>query len=250
MKKYADYFTKKCANAFGKRLISIINHGSVIDGGIGNPQDIDLVVILSDKTYLISDMQTINKIVSPISDLLDVQIFYLEEIPQNADLFSQNTNGCFFAWHLRSSCILYGDNILDLIYGPSPYQLKLSLMQKIRQYSHQIRKDIIAGKEIKTQKDFHNLIKVLIKIIKDILMINNILVKNPYLLLDKFSNKYDNLLDNKESQFLFNALSGDYDISENRDDIYKMIHQIAEKLYQLALQIAKKELKFKPIRLN
>ena len=251
MIKNIDKFITACRKRFGSRLISIIAHGSgIFETDYWDINDYDLVVVLKNKQFLTKDIKVINSIIKSIKIEidLDLQLFYLEELPSNADLYSQNTNGCFFAWHLRGSVLLYGQNIFDLMIGPSQYQVRLSLLQKIRQYAHVIRKMNISGRPITSKEEAHVLIKFLFKMIKDTLMIEGILEQNKkksILLIQKMCPK---MFKKKDLQFLF-RLNSNENIWKEKENFLSWTMNISEKIYQNALSFACLNMRFKRLKL-
>jgi len=151
-------------------------------------------------------------------------------------------------WHLRGSILLYGQNIFNLMTGPSQYQVRLSLLQKIRQYAHTIRKMNILGQPITSKEEVRVLIKFLFKMIKDILMIEGTLEqdkKKSILLIQKVRPK---MFKKKDLQFLSRLLDND-NAWEERKDFMSWAMNISEKLYQNALNFAYSNMRFKKLKL-
>ena len=140
---------KRKIRKLGEEIVSIFGavnvecilfHGSILFNPQTPPQDADFVIVLRRKKE--DDCSELRRLVTR-SRLVQVPIhlhlIYLEELPVNADFFSIHTCGAFFACHLRQAETIYGENIFDKLVGPSDYQLQLSLLQKVQQYTFQLR---------------------------------------------------------------------------------------------------------------
>jgi len=131
----------RIVSAFGaENVVCVLLHGSLLFNPQLSPQDADLVVVLKRKSG--GDCAPLRRLAvqSRLSRLpIHLHLIYLEEIPANADFFSLHTCGPFFVCHLRQAETLFGENIFDTVTGPSDYHLQMSLLQKIQQYTFQIR---------------------------------------------------------------------------------------------------------------
>lgn len=235
-----ELFIAECKHNFGERLICIIGHGSNFFESSLNQQDMDLVIVLNNKEMSVSDLTILNAIVAKLKQNIDLQLFYSEELPQDADHYSQNTNGCFFAWHLRGSELLYGTDIFNLMHGPNNYQMHLSLLQKIRQYAHKIRQEVINNRE-QCKVIAHSIRKYLLKMIKDMLMLNGVLEQNQPKQILSFRKMYPNLLSVEE----FESIDG---INSNNPITLMEAFKISEKIYNEALKFARENIRFKPLK--
>ncbi|MFY9493540.1 MAG: hypothetical protein WAP55_03640, partial [Minisyncoccia bacterium] len=134
----------KIVSAFGaENVVCVLLHGSLVFNTHPPPQDADIVIVLRRKDQ--GDCALLRGLVvqSHLSRLpIHLHLIYLEEIPTNADFFSLHTCGPFFVCHLRQAEVLFGENIFDVVTGPSNYQLQLSLLQKVQQYTFQLRNSV------------------------------------------------------------------------------------------------------------
>ena len=177
-RKTIQRLSEKIASTFGDdKVVSILLHGSVLFNPHLPSHDVDVVIVLRRKDA--GDCSLLRKLVgqSRLGSLpIHLHLIYLEEIPTNADFFSLHTCGPFFVCHLRQAEILFGENIFNKISGPTDYHLQLSLLQKIQQYTFQLRNQIfrtgkVSGYEMALAR------KRSIVVLKDLLMSDGILLQ-------------------------------------------------------------------------
>ena len=161
----------KVVSAFGaENVVCILLHGSLLFNPHLSPQDADLVVVLKQKDR--GDCVLLRKLIvqSRLSRLpVQLHLVYMEEIPANADFFSLHTCGPFFICHLRQAEVLFGENVFDAVSGPSDYHLQLSLLQKIQQYTFQLRNLVVKTGRI-SEGELRQARKRSIVVLKDLLM--------------------------------------------------------------------------------
>lgn len=140
-KRKVRKLSEKIVATFGAENVEcVLFHGSILFNPQTPPQDADLVIVLRRRKE--NDCSELRKLVtrSRLVQLpIHLHLIYLEELPANADFFSIHTCGAFFTCHLRQAETIYGENIFDKLVGPSDYQLQLSLLQKVQQYTFQLR---------------------------------------------------------------------------------------------------------------
>lgn len=151
-------------------VVCILLHGSLVFNPHLSPQDADLVIVLRRKDRGDCDLLRELVVQSRLSRLpIQLHLIYLEEIPANADFFSLHTCGPFFICHLRQAEVLFGENVFDVVAGPSDYHLQLSLLQKIQQYTFQLRNLIFRSGRI-SEGELKQARKRSIVVLKDLLM--------------------------------------------------------------------------------
>lgn len=177
-KKDMQQLAKRILSAFGaENVICILLHGSLLFNPHLSPQDADIIVVLKRKDQ--EDCSILRGLIkqSQLSRLpIHLHLIYLEEIPANADFFSLHTCGPFFVCHLRQSEALFGENIFDAVTGPSDYHLQLSLLQKIQQYTFQLRNLVFKTERI-SERELKQARKKSIVVLKDLLMSEKKLVQ-------------------------------------------------------------------------
>ena len=131
---------------------------------------------------------------------IQLHLLYLDEIPMHADFFSIHTCGPFFVWHLRQAVALYGENIFETISGPSDYHLQLSLLQKVQQYTFQLRDMIFKGGRISV-RDLHQARKRSIVVLKDLLMSGGTLIQREKEIVQQGIDRFAEFTD-EEGEFL------------------------------------------------
>lgn len=176
--KKMQTLTNKIVCLFGAENVAcILLHGSVLF----NPhlsQDVDLVIVLKRQTS--SDCTSLRRLIvrSKLSKLpIQLHLFYLTEIPTDADFCSINTCGPFIAWHIRQAKVLFGENVYDKITGPSDYHLQLSLLQKFQQYTFQLRNVLCKAGDI-SDSELLQARKRSIVVLKDLLMSEGTLIQH------------------------------------------------------------------------
>lgn len=156
-------------NFGAENVVSMLVHGSIIFNGGTASHDLDLVIVLKERTAGDCDLLRTSVMEAQIDETpIQLHLIYLAEVPVHADFFSIHTCGPFFVWHLRQSVVLHGENIFDRINGPSDYHLQLSLLQKVQQYTFQLRNMVF--KRHASEWDLHQARKRSIVVLKDLLM--------------------------------------------------------------------------------
>lgn len=178
-------------SAFGaENVVCILLHGSLVFNPHLSPQDADIVIVLRRKDQ--GDCALLRQLVvqSRLSRLpIQLHLIYLEEIPTNADFFSLHTCGSFFICHLRQAEVLFGENIFDVVAGPSDYQLQLSLLQKVQQYTFQLRNLIFKTERI-SERELRQARKKSIVVLKDLLMSEGKLIQQEVEIVHETTNRF------------------------------------------------------------
>jgi hypothetical protein len=176
----------KIVSAFGaENVVSILLHGSLLFNPHLPSQDADLVIILKRKDT--KDCSLLRSLVirSRLHRLpIHLHLIYLEETPTNADFFSIHTCGPFFVCHLRQAEVLFGENVFDAVSGPSDYHLQLSLLQKIQQYTFQLRNQIFKTGKV-SDYELAQARKRSIVVLKDLLMSEGVLIQKETEIVDE-----------------------------------------------------------------
>ncbi|MEN9523966.1 MAG: hypothetical protein RL536_35 [Candidatus Parcubacteria bacterium] len=177
-KRKITRLSEKIVSAFGAdNIVCILFHGSILFNPHILPHDADLLIVLKKRDA--EDCSNLRKMVRQVrlTELpVHLHLIYLDEIPENADFFSIHTCGAFFTCHLRQAEPLYGENIFDRTVGPSEYQLQLSLLQKVQQYTFQMRNLVFAlGR--RTENELLWARKKSVVMLKDLLLSTGILLQ-------------------------------------------------------------------------
>lgn len=189
-------------SAFGaENVVCILLHGSLVFNPHLSPQDADLVIVLRRKD--LGDCVLLRRLIaqSRLSRLpIQLHLIYLEEIPANADFFSLHTCGPFFVCHLRQAEVMFGENVFDVVAGPSDYHLQLSLLQKIQQYTFQLRNLIFRSERI-SEGELRQARKRSIVILKDLLISEGKLVQQEGEIVRETTDRFPDFLP-EELEFL------------------------------------------------
>lgn len=201
-RKSMQGLAKKIVSAFGSENVPcILLHGSLLFNPHLSPQDADLVVVLNQKDQ--KDCVLLRKLIMqsrPSRLPVQLHLVYMEEIPTNADFFSLNTCGPFFIWHLRQAEVLFGRNVFDAVNGPSDHHLQLSLLQKIQQYTSQLRNLIVKAERI-SEGELRQARKRSIVVLKDLLMSSGRIIQQESEIIRETANHFHDFLP-EESEFL------------------------------------------------
>ncbi len=243
-KALLELFISRCQTSFPEGAIAaILFHGSRAFGDNDEDSDWDLAIVFGKSISSGEEkLQAIKKLRTVLSDkqlavLRNIKPLFLSELPKSADLYSQNTNGAFFAYHMRAAKLLHGDyNPFDLMIGPQPFYLALSLYQKLQQYIGRARKGALAPERF----SFRQARKDTFKMLKDTLMLKGIYEKTKEQQLEQFRQLWPNVLSPAEVKFLRASLSK---YSEGGSFSPEQFLAIQEKIYNHALQILKEQLK-------
>jgi len=192
----------KIVSALGvENVACILLHGSLLFNPHLSPQDVDLVVVLKRKDR--RDCVLLRKLIvqSRLSRLsIQLHLVYMEEIPTNADFFSLHTCGPFFIYHLRQAEVLFGENVFDTVSGPSDYHLQLSLLQKIQQYTFQLRNLVVKTGRI-SEGELRQVRKRSIVVLKDLLMSEGRLIQEEVEIVHETTDRFRDFLP-EELEFL------------------------------------------------
>lgn len=177
-KESVQKLSSKIVSVFGaENVVCILLHGSLVFNPHLSPQDADLVIVLERRGLEDCIMLRDIAVRSRLSRMpIQLHLIYREEIPASADFFSLNTCGSFFVCHLRQAEALFGKNIFDAMVGPSEYHLQLSLLQKIQQYTSQLR-DLVFKPGRISEQELRQARKKSIVVLKDLLMSAGMLVQ-------------------------------------------------------------------------
>lgn len=192
-------------SAFGAGNVTcILLHGSLVFNPHLSPQDADLVIVLERREREDCVMLREIAVRSRLSRLpIQLHLIYREEIPANADFFSLNTCGPFFVCHLRQAEALFGENIFDAVTGPSEYHLQLSLLQKVQQYTSQLR-DLVFKPGRISEGELRQARKKSVVVLKDLLMSAGELVQREGDIVRKATAHFPDFLP-EEIEFLKNV---------------------------------------------
>ncbi len=244
IKTLLELFITRCQANFPEGAITaVLFHGSRAFGDNDKDSDWDLAIVFGEEISSVEEKSRAIKILRTVlSDkrlaaLRNIKPLFLSELPKSADLYSQNTNGAFFAYHMRAAKLLYGDyNPFDRMIGPQPFYLALSLYQKLQQYIGRARKSALAPERF----NFRQARKDTFKMLKDALMLQGIYKKTKKQQLEQFRQLWPNVLLPVEVEFLRASLSR---YPEEGDFSPEQFLTIQEKIYNHAFQILKKQLK-------
>jgi len=225
-----------------EELVGVLFHGSRDCAEANLDSDWDLAIILRKKNPV--SLLKLGEIfrTQEVPSACFPRILFLSEMPQNADFYSQNTNGSFFAWHMRTATVLYGENPFDKMVGPSPYQLALSLWQKSQQYTGEARKAILRSSF--TEKECTKLFKNVLKTMKDLMMLNGRYCKTKSQCLSSFMDKFVGVLDEEDFSLMTRSIDAQCTVRDN--DMNKAcmrLWKIQESVYSLFLDEIKTKLK-------
>lgn len=185
-KKKIIKLSERIVSAFGAdNIVCILFHGSILFNPHIPPHDADLVIVL--KRHDVENCSNLRKMVRQVRLIelpVHLHLIYLDEIPENADFFSIHTCGAFFTCHLRQAEALYGENVFDKIVGPSEYQLQLSLLQKVQQYTFQMR-NLVFTLGRRTENELLWARKKSVVMLKDLLLSTDILLQKEEAIISK-----------------------------------------------------------------
>jgi len=237
MNRQVNRFAQMCSEEFTENLVCILQHGSTVTGNSDAQSDFDIIVIFAAKK--IDDLAKLNTILKQAFDVenvkVDLQIFYLSELPLNADYFSLFTNGAFFVWCLRKARVVYGKNIFLDMDGPSIFQLRLSLFQKVQQYIYFMRQTVTCRDD--SPERIRYLQKRMFMAMKDILMWDGVVYETSKEILARFKERFGNVF--KEKEWLEIERLTDDSITELA---LAEIAEIYERFYEIILTKAKADL--------
>lgn len=239
-------FVRCCEKVFVPgEIIGILFHGSMETLEHSSKSDCDLAIIFdrSERCYF-ERLKDIIGIDRELIMFCNVRPLFLTEIPKNADYYSQNTNGAFFAWHMRTARVLYGENPFDKLVGPNPYQLSLSLWQKVQQYTGEARKaflqpavSIEAGKKIA---------KNIFKSLKDLLMVKGLYFRTRTEQLSEFIDRFPGVFTEDQRCLLESLAKSGLDkcavFDKTKQDLAQL-YLIQEIIYAEFLQVIKNNLR-------
>ncbi|MFA5173223.1 MAG: hypothetical protein WC435_02390 [Candidatus Paceibacterota bacterium] len=230
--------SEKIVSTFGtNNIVCVLLHGSLLFNPHLIPQDVDLIIILKKKSS--GDCLKLRELVIDLRMFelpIHLHLIYLEEIPTNADYFSIHTCGSFFVCHLRQAETLFGKNIFDVVNGPSDYHLQLSLLQKVQQYTFQLRNLIFKIEPI-SEKEIRQTRKRTIVVLKDLLMSQGSLIQEESEIFSQAA-KYLYDFSPKELEFLQELLT-EWTVPSSSKDTLNFLQQclaIHEQVYSLMRQ--------------
>ena len=201
-RKSMQRLSEEIVSAFSAESVTcILLHGSLVFNPHLSPQDADLVVVLRKKDR--GDCIKLRELAqsSELSRLpIQLHLIYLEEIPANADFFSLHTCGPFFVCHLRQAAVLFGENIFDMVTGPSDYHLQISLLQKVQQYTFQLRNLVFRTRQA-SDGEIRQTKKRSIVVLKDLLMSAGILIQEEAEIVHKSMDRFSDF-SSEEREFL------------------------------------------------
>lgn len=223
-------------NSKPNQIVCILLHGAIVFNPEIQATDIDLVVVLRQRHR--EDMEILRKCKQDANLFkfsTQLHLVYLFELPKNSDFFSMHTCGAFFVWHLREAQVLYGENIFFSLNGPSDYQLQISLMNKIQQYTFVLRSIIFNFSEDRIDDKTIELVrKRTISILKDILMSDGILLQKDEQIVEKTIDRYS-IFDENDIKFLL-KISRKNGLLKNTNDQLNFLNLclgIHEKIYAI-----------------
>jgi hypothetical protein len=228
-------FRDRIVDSFGpENVVCILLHGSILFNPQSIPQDVDLVIVLRNKNRGDCSLLRELAIRTRITRIpVQIHLIYSQEIPIQADFFSIHTCGSFFVWHLRQANVLYGENIFDTLNGPSDYQLQLSILQKIQQYTFQLRNSTFKIGRI-SEKDLHQAKKRSILVLKDLLISTGKLIQREKDIVNEAFTRFPNF-NSKEQNFL-RELVGEWKKPSSEKKSRQFLHlclSIHERAYEI-----------------
>lgn len=235
VREEVDKLREGIISVFGSYdVMCVLLHGSALFNPHIQPQDIDIVIVLRQKGK--EDCLRLRNLVIQLqlSRLpIHLHLIYLEEIPANADFFSLHTCGPFFVCHLRRAEVLFGENVFDIVFGPSDYQLQLSLLQKIQQYTFQIRNLVFSPVKV-SERELRQARKKSIVVLKDLLMSEGKIVQQEAKIVHESMGSFPDF-SREEIEFL-RVLIGGWVIPSSDESALRFLEQclaIHERAYQI-----------------
>lgn len=219
-----DDISKKFVEYFGDNLSSIILYGSSQEKD--NFWDLDLIVVLKEKSSVIDDLLFFKKIVLEFGEkTLDLQLFYIDEI-SSANMFSLDSHGAFFSQVLCNATVLYGKNpFMSMV--PDTEAVVVSLINRIQRYIFQARQEYIGrGRHNKDSNPLYHQ-KHLRRTLLD-LMLMYLPCRDYEHAEELFKIYFPTGLDDKDWIFL----------NSKSDDIEKYI-VLYEKIYKIAIETSR-----------
>jgi len=238
---FLKQFTKKCEFILKDNLICLLLIGSAKNRDNSPFSDIDLVAIV--KRVDFEKMKEVRQLVRLTDHLLDLSFLSWDEISKDPNKFRLGSHGCYhLELVLKSSKVLYGKNILKEIKSPSMKNLKLSIFEKIAEYTWWTRRMFIESNRRRSIEDNYKLNTRLIKMIRDLLFLfgfSNI-SDAPKEKIIELIKSYPDLMTYKEIEIL-NSLA-DLNLAGNNavnmsDEYFEDRFVIVNKIYKLAVEI-------------
>lgn len=167
MERRIRIFVGKIKHVTGINLHCVLLLGSVQQGDPTPFSDTDLVVIL--KTFNLRQMTEIRLLVRKSQRLWDISFLCWDEIPTNPNEFRIGTHGCYQLMILQRARCVAGRNILLQLEKPSEKHMRISMLEKIQQYTWWARRMFVESNRERSIESNYQLNSRIIKVVRDFL---------------------------------------------------------------------------------
>jgi predicted nucleotidyltransferase len=200
MNDFLTSFIARCEDILRENLICILLLGSVQKGDTTPFSDIDLVAII--KRWDGEQLKKIRRLVRRESEqLIDFTFLCWDEISKDPARFRVGTHGCYQLELIlkKAECLVGSNVLLDL---PSPVQddIRLSILDKILQYTWWARRLFVESNREHSIESNYQLNSRLIKMIKGFMYLagSTDIHQNSQATIEKFLKNYSHLLSEEE----------------------------------------------------
>mgnify|MGYP001607832094 CR=1 FL=1 len=242
---FLKQFTIKFEEILKGNLVCLLLIGSVKNQAETPFSDIDLVAIVKDIDF--KQMRQVRKLIRQTSQLLDLSFLCLEEIPSDSNRFRLGSHGCYhLELILKKAKVLSGNNIFTKIKSPSKKALRLSVFEKIIEYTWWARRMFVESNRELLIENNYKINTRLIKMLRDLMFLSGLsnVSGTPKEIVDSFMEMYPSLLLPQENKILVSL--ADLDLAKenayNTSDKYLEIRLvIVNKIHKCANKILKYE---------
>lgn len=231
-----------------KRIAGTNHHCVLLLGSMqqGDPtpfSDTDLVVIL--KTFNLRQMTEIRSLVRKSRRLWDISFLFWDEIQTNPNEFRIGTHGCYQLIILQGARCVAGRNILLQLERPSEERVRISMLEKIQQYTWWARRMFIESNRERSIESNYQLNSRLIKVVRDFLYLAGycrIAIQSPAKEAVQLFLRKKHFLKKTERKTLAQLVDKKF-ISENTanmsDPYLEMRFSIINKIHKKALRLSR-----------
>jgi len=226
-------FVERCKEILNENLICILLLGSVQRGDNTPFSDVDLVAVI--KKWDEDQLKMIRQLVRHSEQLLDFSFLCWDEISKDPVKFRIGTHGCYqLELVLKNAECLIGSNILLNLPSPDKEDIKLSILDKIGQYTWWARRLFVESNRERSMESNYQLNSRLVKMIRGVMYLFDLtdIHQDSTATIEKFLKNYSNLL-SKNEKLTIRGLVHNELISKNTSNM-------SEKYLEVRLSILNK----------